>query len=176
MEPIVGTNIMLREGRDADIAPLFAYISDPQVTRYLVVVPPADVNMFGDRLREMFTVREKEHNYIIARSGDRAALGMIRLRLEPPSTGNVSYWLGKPHWSRGYAFEALGIICTMGFVDWGLEAIEANCFAGNVRSVSLLDRLGFQGLTATNVRSPDPLLGQELLFRLKLENFTWKPA
>ncbi len=175
MQPIVATKIVLREGRDEDIRPLFRYITDPQVSRYLVIMPPSDQKMFGERLREMFTTRDKEHNYIIARRDTGDAVGMIRLILQSPTAANVSYWMGKPHWSRGYAFEAVGMICTMAFVDWGLDVVEANCFAGNVRSISLLDRIGFQSISATHVRSPDPLLGQELLFRLTLADFTWKP-
>ena len=175
MQPIIAQKIVLREGRDADIKPLFRYITDPQVARYLVIVPPDNMKMFGDRLREMFTKRDREHNYIIGRRDTGEAVGMVRLMLVSPTTGNVSYWMGKPHWSKGYAFEAIGMICTMGFVDWGLEAVEAHCFAGNVRSITLLDRLGFQSLSATQVRSPDPMLGQELLFQLTLANFTWKP-
>ena len=176
MQPIVATKIALREGRDADIRPLFRYITDPQVARYLVVLPPDDEKMFGGRLREMFTNRDKEHNYIIARRDTDEAVGMVRLVLVSSTLGNISYWMGKPHWSKGYAFEAIGVICTMGFVDWGLEEIQAHCFAGNVRSIALLDRLGFQSVTASHVRSADPLLGQELLFTLRLAHFTWTPA
>lgn len=175
MQPITGQHVVLREGRDADIKPLYRYITDPQVARYLVIVPPSDVAMFGTRLREMFTTRTTEHNYIIARRDTNEAVGMIRLVLESPTSGNISYWMGRPHWSRGFAFEAVGIVCTMCFVDWGLEEITAHVFAGNVRSMTLLDRLGFQSISATRVRSADPLLGQELLFRVTLSSFAWKP-
>lgn len=175
MQAIRGQKIILREGRDADIKPLYRAITDPQVARYLVVVPPDDVVMFGTRLREMFTARTVEHNYIIARADTNEAVGMIRLVLQSPVTGNLSYWMGRPSWSKGYAFEATGMVCTMGFADWGLEEITANVFAGNVRSITLLDRLGFQSVSATRVRSSDPLLGQELLFRVTLDTFTWKP-
>ncbi|MDQ6930340.1 MAG: GNAT family N-acetyltransferase [Candidatus Eremiobacteraeota bacterium] len=175
MQPIVASKVILREGRDADIQPLFRYITDPQVARYLVVLPPSDMQMFGERLREMFTTRDVEHNYIIARRDTGEAVGMVRLHLESSTTGNISYWMGKPHWSKGYAIEAVGILCTMGFVDWGLETLEAHCFGGNVRSITLLDRLGFRSMHATQISSRDPMLGQELLFRLKLADFTWKP-
>lgn len=174
MQPVIGQKITLRAGRDEDVGPLFRYITDPQVAKFLVVVPPDNREMFASRLREMFTTRDREHNYIIARNDTNEAVGMLRLVLVSPTTGNISYWMGRPHWSKGYAFEAIGMICTMGFVDWGLEEIEAHCFAGNVRSITLLDRLGFQSITSTRLVSPDPLLGQELLFRLRLATFTWK--
>lgn len=175
MQAITGAKIKLRAGRDADVEPLYRYITDPQVVRYLVIVPPSDPKMFGERLREMFVDRRTEHDYVIALRDTNEAIGMVRLLLVSPTAGNVSYWIGRPHWSKGYAFEAIGMICTMAFVDWGLEEVEAHCFAGNVRSIGLLDRLGFQSVSATRVRSPDPLLGQELLLRLTLANFTWQP-
>ena len=172
MQPITGRKIVLREGRDADIKPLYRYITDPQVSRFLVLAAPPDERTFGIRLREMFTNRVTEHDYIIARKEDNAAAGMIRLMLTSPAVGNVSYWMGRRHWSHGYATEALSIICTLGFVDWGLEQIEAQCFAGNVRSIKLLDRLGFETVRATTLHGVDPLLGQELVLRLTLATFT----
>ena len=172
MDPIVGKRIVLREGRDADIKPLYRYITDPQVSRFLVLGAPPDERTFGIRLREMFTNRITEHDYIIARKEDNAATGMIRLILQSPTIGNVSYWMGRRHWSHGYASEALGITCTMGFVDWGLEEIQAQCFAGNVRSIKLLDRLGFETVRATTLHGVDPLLGQELLLSVSLARFT----
>ncbi|MBC5815196.1 MAG: GNAT family N-acetyltransferase, partial [Candidatus Eremiobacteraeota bacterium] len=114
MQPVIGQKITLRAGRDEDVRPLFRYITDPQVAKFLVVVPPDNREMFASRLREMFTTRDREHNYIIARNDTNEAVGMLRLVLVSPTTGNISYWMGRPHWSKGYAFEAIGMICTMG--------------------------------------------------------------
>jgi len=145
------------------------------VARYLVIAPPADEKMFGERLREMFLTRESEHNYIIAERTTNNAVGLIRMILQSPSAGNVSYWLGRPYWSRGYASEALGIMCTLGFVEWGLESIVAQCFAGNVRSIKLLDRIGFRSVEAHKIAIADPMLGAELTLSLTLETFSWQP-
>ena len=175
MDPIVGRRVTLRAGREKDIRPLYRFITDGQVARYLVVAPPADEKMFGDRLREMFMTREMEHNYIIAERSTNDAVGLVRTILQGPAIGNVSYWLGKPYWSRGYAWEAVGMMCTLGFVEWGLETIIAQCFAGNVRSIKLLDRLGFRSIEAHRVAIPDPMFGAELTFALTLATFSWQP-
>gem|GEM_PF-5540288 len=54
MQPVAGQKSTLRPGRDEDVRPLYRYITDPQVAKLLVVVPPDNQEMFASRLREMY--------------------------------------------------------------------------------------------------------------------------
>ena len=56
----------------------------------------------------------------------------------------LAYWLSPPYWGTGLATEAAWTLCRAGFTDLRLHRIAAGVLAFNMRSVALLERLGFQ--------------------------------
>ena len=56
---------------------------------------------------------------------------------------DIGYWIGKGHWGKGYAKEAVLILLQFGFGSLQLNRIQAYTFASNSRSVSLLKSMGF---------------------------------
>jgi ribosomal-protein-alanine N-acetyltransferase len=57
---------------------------------------------------------------------------------------DIGYDLARPLWGRGLAGEAVAAIVRFGFERMALNRIEAFTIADNVRSVRLLERLGFR--------------------------------
>ena len=56
--------------------------------------------------------------------------GGIGLHLEPRfDRAEAGYWLGRPHWGRGLATEALAALLLFGFAELGLNKIYATHFA-----------------------------------------------
>jgi RimJ/RimL family protein N-acetyltransferase len=55
----------------------------------------------------------------------------------------VGYWLGKRHWGRGLATEALGLVLRFAFREMKLHRVYAVTHSTNSASISLLDRYGF---------------------------------
>jgi RimJ/RimL family protein N-acetyltransferase len=64
----------------------------------------------------------------------------------------LGYWLARPAWGQGYAFEAAAAVCEHWFSDRRAGDLSAGCFAGNARSEAVLRRLGFRE-TGTRLRS-----------------------
>ncbi len=56
----------------------------------------------------------------------------------------IGYWIGREHWGRGYAREAVALLSSFCFRKLGVEMIYADVFGFNKRSISLLSRLGFE--------------------------------
>jgi ribosomal-protein-alanine N-acetyltransferase len=56
----------------------------------------------------------------------------------------LGYDLSRARWGRGYGAEAVAAIVRFGFERMALNRIEAFTIADNVRSVRLLERLGFR--------------------------------
>ena len=167
-----GTKIILRGGRNKDIAPLYQFIRDPSVTQYLTLVPPADEKGFGESLKQMIT-GERDYFFIIAKKEDNAALGLIRLHWNAANVGEVSYWLGRPYWGRGYAAEAVGKIGIFAFTELGLDSLVAHCFAGNSRSLALLQKLGFEATGSHAIADANPLKQHELILQVDRHAFLW---
>lgn len=60
----------------------------------------------------------------------------------PREMPHVGYWIGRPHWNRGYATEAvLGLI---EYARWlGIPALQADTFPNNPASSRVLTKAGF---------------------------------
>jgi ribosomal-protein-alanine N-acetyltransferase len=65
----------------------------------------------------------------------------------------LGYDLAREHWGRGIAYEAVCEVVRFGFDHLDLDRIEAVTIVENVRSVRLLERLGF---TRLDVRRDPP--------------------
>jgi RimJ/RimL family protein N-acetyltransferase len=62
--------------------------------------------------------------------------------------GELGYWVGFPHWSRGYATEASAALLDYGFVELGLHRIQARHMTRNRASGRVMQKLGmtFEGV------------------------------
>lgn len=56
----------------------------------------------------------------------------------------LGYWIGEPHWNRGYATEAAHAVIDMIFRTRDVAAIEARCRVTNVASRRVIEKSGFQ--------------------------------
>lgn len=56
----------------------------------------------------------------------------------------IGYDLYKTHWGKGFMTEAVRAIIRYGFEQMNLNRIEATMNSENLRSIKLLERLGFQ--------------------------------
>lgn len=65
-----------------------------------------------------------------------------RTRLE------LGYWFARSSWGRGYATEAVGAVVAAHFADPKAPPLTAHVHDGNIRSESVLRRIGFQTIGA----------------------------
>lgn len=87
-------------------------------------------------------------NYAICRSSDGAFVGGIGLKPfkdVEARTVELGYWLGREHWGRGYAAEAVAAFTVWAFSTFpDLVRIEASVYEGNSASEAVLKKAGFQ--------------------------------
>jgi ribosomal-protein-alanine N-acetyltransferase len=143
---LMGRRVLLREPREEDAAPLYGYTSDPDVTRFLAVEPPAsqdDTLYFIARCRE-FRAQDREYTFVIAEIARDQALGVIGLRhVDPPMrTAQVGTWLGRAYWGTGANAEAKGLLLDFAFGPLALHRVEARIAVANERSRRAFERLG----------------------------------
>ncbi|WP_257451117.1 GNAT family N-acetyltransferase [Archangium lipolyticum] len=72
------------------------------------------------------------------------AAGLVEAGEERPRTAELSYWIGRPYWGRGFGTEAAQALVRYGFETLGLESIHANCFSRNPGSRRVLEKAGFR--------------------------------
>jgi ribosomal-protein-alanine N-acetyltransferase len=143
---LMGCRVALREPREDDVVPLFEYTSDPDVTRFLAVAPPAsldDTLYFIAKCRE-HRVQDREYVYVIADAMTDRAMGVIGLRHldQPMRTAQIGTWLGRQYWGTGVNGEAKRLLLDFSFGLLALHRIEARIAVGNHRSRRAFERLG----------------------------------
>lgn len=87
-----------------------------------------------------------EITYAITRRDDERLLGAIALRgiSGPDARGELGYWIGREHWSRGYCTEAAQRLVAFGCEEGALTRVVARCLARNAASARVMVKLGMR--------------------------------
>jgi RimJ/RimL family protein N-acetyltransferase len=82
-------------------------------------------------------------DFAIERTEDAVLAGAIGLEIDRAGAcAKLGYWLGRAHWGRGYATEAVQAVLGYGFAVLELERIWAPRFRWNGASARVLEKAG----------------------------------
>jgi [ribosomal protein S5]-alanine N-acetyltransferase len=87
--------------------------------------------------------------FAVERKDDGALLGAVAITPEARfRRAEIGYWLGLPHWNRGYMTEAARAVVAFGFARLGLVRIQATCYPRNPASAKVMQKVGmvYEGL------------------------------
>ena len=139
----------LRPARDEDMDRILEYRNLPEVTRWLLrtEVDPAS---FRDAWRQAVADPD-DHSVAVALDG--VVIGTVSLDVVdgmgqpgmPPRTeAELGYTFDPAYGGRGYATEAVTAMVAHAFGRLGVRRITAGCFADNLASVRILEKLGMR--------------------------------
>jgi RimJ/RimL family protein N-acetyltransferase len=140
------STVVLRQWTDADLVPYFEMNTDPEVMRHFPAVQTRQEVVEG--LSWMRAGMEEKGWGVWAVDVDGVFAGMAGLmvpRFEAafmPCT-EILWRFRRQFWGRGLAFAAASQALDYGFSKLGLPEIVAFTAASNVRSIRLMERLGF---------------------------------
>ncbi|OBB08352.1 GNAT family acetyltransferase [Mycobacteriaceae bacterium 1482268.1] len=138
-----GSRVALRAPRLDDAEELFASVaSDPEVTRYLLWTPHANVDETRRVITEFFNVGN-ERTWLIELRASGEIIGTCGFRpVAAPYSLDFGYCLGRRWWGRGLMGEALGLL--LAEMESGPEVyrVSAVCHVDNTRSARVLQRAG----------------------------------
>ncbi|MCA9538569.1 MAG: GNAT family N-acetyltransferase [Myxococcales bacterium] len=150
--------LRIREWRRGDWSGFQALNTDPRIMAWQIEEPlsPQAARLRFERCLED-ALRRPRTGWDLAvalhRPGHPAhgeAIGFVHLWLRPlcTPTAALGYSLLPEHWGAGLATEAADAVVTAALTEWGLRRLIAGCFADNLASRRVLDKLGFR-LTRT---------------------------
>lgn len=176
------TRLMIRLAERDDLDALFALHSDPGTTRYIPHMhwtTRADADVWFARLRVRREQQSAVQCVIVKRTTDDLAetiVGTAMLFNLDVASGlaEIGYLLGRGHWGKGYATEAMAAFIDFSFSTLNLRRLEATVDVRNVASNKLLERLGFvlEGVLRERWLAASELQNINLHGLLKRE---WKP-
>lgn len=145
--------LILRRVTPNDVAAVFAYASDPQVSRYTTWEPhdsPEASRAFVDSLLVHYAAGEVA-NWVLALKGDdRRVVGTCGFVYwnTRHHRAEVAYALARPLWGRGLMTEAIRRVRDFGFDVMGCNRLEARCLSENRASARVMEKVGmtFEGV------------------------------
>lgn len=168
--------VILRDWKETDFEPFAEMNSDPEVMRYLAPVTRSDSLYTFDRIREEISQRGRG---VWAVEVDGIFAGMVGLHIPesylPFSPCTEVLWrLRKEFWGRDIAHTTAREAIKYGFSKAKLEEIVSFTTPTNVRSIRLMERLGFERDHQGDFDHPalpeDSHLRRHVLYRKKKPN------
>lgn len=143
---------MLRLPTDADIDQVLTWRNQPEVTRWLLRTR-VDPDAFRKALLD---ARDDPNDHSLVADLDGVVVGTVSLEVSDAmgqtdredvwrgANGSLSYVIDPGFAGRGFATAMARAVITLGFGELGLHRIAAGCYADNVASCRVLEKLGMR--------------------------------
>jgi ribosomal-protein-alanine N-acetyltransferase len=128
---------------------MFRVLTDPSLYRYIPDEIPQSIAALAKRYAFLergapADVREVWLNWVLRRADSGAYVGTLQATVTPDSHAYIGYVLGSDSWGQGLATEACGWLVDELQERFALKEILATVDVRNVRSVGVLERIGFR--------------------------------
>ena len=143
-----GEGVCLRELSERDIPAWFARATDAESADLAGDPIPESLEAGAawlERHRERFRERTAIR-WAVFLDGSSESIGSagVTLRSGCPPVGELSIVIARAYWGRGIGTSAARLAASYAFNTLGLRELEAEVLQRNVRSVRLLEKVGFQ--------------------------------
>jgi len=146
ISPVIETQrLALRAPQPRDAARIARLCNDAGVARMTTRMPHpyglADAEAFLALVERHDGARERV--FVIEAAGE-GAVGVLGFHpREEDGRPEIGYWLGRPHWGRGYATEAVRAALRWAAGQWRRRLVFAGHFSDNAASGHVLCKAGF---------------------------------
>ena len=83
-----------------------------------------------------------EYTYAVTSSDDGVLVGAIGLRPAATEHENLSFWIGRPYWGRGYATAATRAVIALAFALLDIDTLTAAHLVRNPASGRVMEKCG----------------------------------
>jgi RimJ/RimL family protein N-acetyltransferase len=139
--PIIETDrLVLRRMMAYDAPALHAMLSDPETMRYWSTTPHTALAETEAWVADGLAAMERGDGIDFVALHDNRVIGRVAFWM-----GNeIGFLFSRAVWGKGYAREAMIAVLHHGFERLGFKSVRADVDPGNVRSLKLLEGVGFQ--------------------------------
>jgi [ribosomal protein S5]-alanine N-acetyltransferase len=135
------------EGSHADL--LFAGLADDRLYEFIADAPPSSVESLRARYQKLAKRsspdgREAWLNWGVWSREGREPVGYVQATVRNAEICEIAYVLAWNQWGRGYGREAVGAMADHLRDHYQVKSLRARVDPRNVRSVALLEALGFR--------------------------------
>jgi RimJ/RimL family protein N-acetyltransferase len=146
-ELLVGQRVRLRGTRDDDLPVLAAWMMDPAVkaTQAATVLPRSEAAT-REQVAGWVTNKDTIAGFSVEALGDEPQLvghaGLFGMGVKD-RCATVGIVLGRQFLGKGYGTDAVRVIVSYGFREFGLHRVQLDVLAFNVRAIAAYRKAGF---------------------------------
>lgn len=134
--------LSLRALMRSDVPALQKLADNPNIADKLARLPSPYTRADAIAFVEIFAQRADERPYAITtRQGE--FLGVVGFSYAMGSHPELGYWLGEPHWGKGFMSEAVKALLEAAFATGLYPVVEAWALESNAASIHVLEKAGF---------------------------------
>lgn len=140
--PIVTARLVLRPPCADDLGELVRLADNPAVAAMLARMP----HPYGEAEGRAFieNLAPAARGCVFALLHKERFVGCASIEANAEGRLELGYWLGQPHWGKGFATEAAQALIDRAFTTMGAAELAANCRVANDASRRVLHKSGFQ--------------------------------
>ncbi len=145
--PLRTARLTLREFVKNDFNAIYAYSSDPRVTKFLFF-GPRDEDSTADYLDGLLASQEEtprsRFELAVEESATGRVIGACDLSLIERNVVDLGYMLGLADWGKGYATEIALALVDAAFFDLRADRIISTVDVNNQASIRVLEKIGMR--------------------------------
>ena len=145
--PIATPRLRLRDFLKSDFDAIYAYSSDPRVTKFLFF-GPRDEDSTADYLEGLLASQEEiprtRFELAVEQSASGRVIGACDLSLIERNVVDLGYMLGLADWGNGYATEIALALVDAAFFDLRADRIISTVDVNNQASIRVLEKIGMR--------------------------------
>ena len=138
-------DVVLRAWRESDAAAVAAACSDPDIARWLPLVPVpytlADAEAY---IRGCLDADAQRKPFAVADAHSDELIGSIDMNVNRWHVGHIGYWVAPRARGRGVCTTALSLLSSWGLGDLGLGRLELMTDPENVASQRVAEKAGYR--------------------------------
>ena len=145
--PVHTARLTLREFDLSDFDAVYAYSSDPRVTRYLFF-GPRDKDSTADYLEGLLESQKEvprtRFELAVVETESDQLIGACDLSLIERNVADLGYMLAQEHWGKGYATEIALRLLEAAFLGLRAERVISTVDVNNQASIRVLEKIGMR--------------------------------
>ena len=167
---LVTERLVMRAPHEGDIAQLAELADNRHVAEMLARMP----HPYGEAEARSFLAMTKSRRagiaYALTLAGTDTFVGCAGLNTTDRGL-ELGYWIGEPHWKKGYATEAAHALVDLAFQRTSIQVLHASTRVINPASRRVIHTCGFQYAGQGMLNSI--VAGQVPVERYRLDRKTW---
>lgn len=134
--------LVLRAPIRGDVPDIVRLADNRRIFEVLARLPHPYTRADGIAFVEIFAQRPDERPFAITLKDQ--FIGVVGLSFAPGQLPELGYWLGEPHWGKGYMSEAVKGLLEAAFATALYPRLRARALAENAPSLNVLEKAGFK--------------------------------